>query len=102
MANGVYILRTIKTTVNIDGWIEECAPYFVWRVGYLRGIDDYNFYQENEPYNVGAYLSHIFGASPVFRTEDEASLFALKLSKRLKKSDRDVYFLNTDLKFFSD
>ena len=102
MDNGVYILRTIKSTVNVDGWLEDCEPYFVWRVAHVRSIDDFYFYEQHEIYNLGAYMQAVWGRSPVFKTEDEATDFALRVNKKLKKTALGVIPIDTEYCFFLD
>lgn len=100
--NGVYILQTMRDTVDENGWIEKCTPYPVWRVAHVQAIDNFYFYEEEELYNLGAYMKEIWGHSPVFTEKKEALSFAHKVKEAVGHVEYGVSFIETNYRFFLD
>ena len=100
--NGIYILKTLSTAITKDGWREDCEAYPVWRVAHAQCIENFDFFEEEQPYNVGAYLQALWGRSPVFLDSNEAFVFAQKVEKKLKGTAHGVNVIDTEYIFFGD
>lgn len=98
---GIYILKTCKKSIHHQGWVEKCDPYAVYRVAFLPGIENLEYYEREEPYNLGVYLMDNWGRSPVFSTENEAIAFAKKVLKKLK-SPVPVTLIPTNYVLYQD
>lgn len=77
--NGVYILKTntrfIRRTLDSGGELFEnqFADLPVWRVAHLQGIDNLYWFEEHQPYNVGAFIYDQWGnCDPIY---DESMAF---------------------------
>jgi hypothetical protein len=73
--NGVYILKTTSEwqidPVSGHKWSDH-STRLVCRVAELAGVDNLNWYENNQHYNMGAYLLQNWGKSHVYYTEAEA------------------------------
>lgn len=81
--NEIAILVTCDSMVQ-DEKIANCyypneEGILSYRVAHVQGMDNLDWYEENQPYNVGAYLYGIFGKSKVYRTEKQAQERAIEL-----------------------
>ena len=72
--NGIYILRTVRNRreVNTGHWVNDGGQHYVWRVVETGGIDNFDYYSDEQPYNLGAYMQMVWKDSPVFLDEKEA------------------------------
>ena len=52
-----------------------------WRVAHAQAIDNLDWYAENQPYNLGAYVHDIFKKSPPFTSQEDAMKYAVELSQ---------------------
>lgn len=100
--NGVYILQTMRDTVVENGWVEKCEPYPVWRVAHVTAIDNFYYYQDEEIYNLGAYMAEVWGKSPSFTTKEEAFSFAQRVIEAVGHVEYGISFIETDYHFFLD
>lgn len=86
--NGVYILITKdkfkKTGDHI--WANQMLKgndgVVAYRVAHCQAADNFDFYQKNEPHNVGAWMSDVFKRSEVCYNESEAMDQAHELAKK--------------------
>lgn len=107
--NGVYILQTVRTrreSPERPGRYTKCEPHHVYRVAHTQAVDNFEYYQENEPHNLGAYMQQVWGNSPVFESHEKALLHASGIAKEVTDSgfplEYGVSTIETDLKFFGD
>ena len=100
--NGVYILSTIRNRKQ-DGiaWV-RCEPYKVYRVAEAGAIDNWDWYKENQPYNLGAYMKDIWGQSEVYNNKEDALLAAHKIEESLDVCEYGVSVIDTDYVFYGD
>jgi hypothetical protein len=100
--NGVYILSTIRHRKQEGhNWV-KCDPYIVYRVSYVQTVDTFQWYKENENYNLGAYMKDTWGTSKVYIDKLEAVVAAHKIADTLVGLEYGVSFIETDLKFYGD
>ena len=100
--NGIYILTTIKTSKSDGLYHVKCDPYHVYRVAYARAIDNFDWYQEHELHNLGAYMVDVWGNSPVYSTYTDAMTAASTLAKQYDYLEYGISNIETDLTFFGD
>lgn len=86
--NGIYILVTkdnfkrIASGVTRNTFGEDIIAY---RVAHAQAIDNLEWYEKNQPYNVGYFLEETWGHCIPFYSEEEAFAFA--------QSEADRYFM---------
>lgn len=87
--NGIYILKTKRTRIceeferlGVKGqcWGEH-KDHFVYRVAEIHAIDNFDYYKNNQIYNLGIYMRDMWGDSPVFIDVDAAQRYAQKMSQ---------------------
>lgn len=101
--NGVYILKTIRTRKQTpNGWGEKTEPYSVYRVTIACAIENFDYYEKKQPYNIGAYMMSIWGDSPLFEDKDEALKYAHQLEKSVPYCEYGVSFIDTEYVFYGD
>jgi len=93
--NGIYILVTKDqhrrvneyTTINTFTGIEA------YRVAHAQAIDNLEWYEDNQPYNVGYFLHAIWGDSEVFYSADEAYAKAKEILKDVGYTEYGIGFI---------
>lgn len=82
--NGVYVIKTKRTAKEgpKGHWTNRIGN-FVYRVAHAQAIDNLEWYKEKQPYNLGAYMKDVWGASEVFDDESAALISAHKLAKSI-------------------
>lgn len=68
--NGIYIL---KTTDN------EKETY---RVAHAQAIDNFGWYEQNEPEKFADYIKQVWGKSPTFFSIEKAYMYARELAQK--------------------
>ncbi len=81
--NGIYVLCTSRTAreTSPGTWINR-DPNVVYRVAYTQAADNFNWFETNRPYNLGAYMVDVWGKSPVFADPVEANDYAETLARQ--------------------
>lgn len=98
--NGVYILSTIsKWKKDGVGCVKRPVPVRVYRIAHLSAIDNFDWYKENQPYNLGWYMHECWGRSVVYESEEEALLAAHALAKTIDILEYGVSSISTDYSF---
>jgi hypothetical protein len=100
--NGIYILKTIRNYKKENGGLVRTKPYAVYRVAITNAIDNFDWYEINQPHNLGAYMMDIWGCSPVYENEQEAANYASKLEKQTSTLEYGICRIETDLIFYGD
>lgn len=112
--NGVYILRTRDThkqEVSNDietrygasvTFVRQEGGIDAWRVAHAQGIDNLEWFEKNQPYNVGYYLHRVWGHSEVFYNEREAVEFAFEELKRIGYTEYGVASIDRPQYVFPD
>ena len=59
-----------ESLTSVEGGIDA------YRVAHAQAIDNFDYYEETEPHNLGAYMKQVWGKSPVFYDADEAWAYA--------------------------
>ena len=72
--NCVAILETSdKFLVRGHGMINQFGkPIRAYRVAHASAIDNFSWYMENEPHNLGHYMYQVWGRSKVYYSKEEA------------------------------
>lgn len=100
--NGVYILSTIRTNKQEGiAWV-KCKPYTVYRVAHVQAIDNFEWYKENDPHNLGAYIVDTWGTSKVYTDKELAFECATKIAEIVPSLEYGIVFIETTLKFYGD
>lgn len=96
--NGIYILKTVRT--RKQGVITESYP--VYRVAHAGAIDNFDWYEKVQPYNLGAYMKDIWGSSPVYKDKQEALTYASQIEMEVSILEYGIRSINTDYIFYGD
>ena len=84
--NGVYILLTKDTHKKIgdNTWQKTFGKgVLAFRVAHAQAIDNLEWYEREQPYNVGYYLNSVFGDSVVYYDIAAAESAANKIAREL-------------------
>jgi hypothetical protein len=104
--NGIYILRTKRTRKLVGNASVKTDPYYVYRVAHAQAIDNFEYYNRNQPYNLGAYMISIWGSSVVHETSEAALLDAKNKLNKIHHEEGICEYgivpIDTDLIFFGD
>jgi hypothetical protein len=101
--NGIYVLKTIRNRRNEGtAWVQS-EPHFVYRVAHTSAIENFEWYKENKPYNLGAYMVEVWGKSKVYTDSNQAIAEALKLAESIENLEYGVSVIDaTDMIFYGD
>jgi hypothetical protein len=100
--NGIYILKTIRThRKEKTGWVIS-EPYAVYRVAHTNAIDNFDWYEQNQPHNIGAYMKDIWGGSLVYENKQEALAYAAYMEKEISILEYGISSIDTDYIFYGD
>jgi len=80
--NCVAILQTTDKFKQINPYLKNNMygkQLFAWRVAHIQAIDSFEWYEQNEPHNLGVWLNSVFGRAHIFYSETEAIKFATDL-----------------------
>ncbi len=98
--NGVYVLSTISKWKRNNGvWERREMPVKVYRVAHTSAIDNFDWYKQEQLYNLGHYMFQTWGKSPVYETEEEALLAAHAMAKGIEILEYGVSCIDTEYIF---
>ena len=101
--NGIYILRTVRNfKEESKGHFTRDKPYYVYRVAYASAIDNFDYYETKQPYNLGAYMKAVWGSSAVFLEEKLALEYAQSVARKYPVLEYGINLLATDYIFYGD
>lgn len=101
--NGIYILQTLRNRQKHEqGWGPKCTPYPVYRVAEASAIDNLQWFEWYQPYNVGAYLLDVWGGSPVFESVEDAHKYAQELETNVPVLEYGISLLSRDYVLYGD
>jgi|LakMenEpi03Aug12_release.lakeMendotaPanAssembly.Ray.scaffolds.fasta_scaffold170651_3 hypothetical protein len=100
--NGVYVLSTFRFFKKEGIARVSCAPHKVYRVAEAGAIDNWNWYMQDQPYNLGAYMQSIWGQSEVYDNKDDALIAAHKIEESLDICEYGVSVIDTNYVFYGD
>lgn len=93
--NGIYILRTLRTRRIKGACSIKSEPHYVYRVAHAQAIDNFDWYEQNQPYNLGFYMQTIWGSSEVFESRNAALRYAHSIERRYDILEYGVCELRT-------
>ena len=97
-------MKTIRTRKQEDAtyaWVKT-EPYPVYRVAVASAIENFDWYKENQPHNVGAYMKDIWGGVNVYQDKKEALAYASELEKAIPILEYGICSIDTDYIFYGD
>lgn len=102
--NGIYVLVTKRTRTQENGVIiNDGKEHLVYRVAHVQAIDNFGWYQENQNYNLGAYMKETWGASEVYDNPDKAFSKAYELAKKQPVLEYGIQVIDAkDMIFYGD
>lgn len=92
--SGVYILHTrdnFKIVRDHNGLVGEIEKEvstagiktMAYRVAYAQAIDNFDWYETNQPYMLGKYMHEVWGRSPVYYNYTDAFEAAKELQEKI-------------------
>ncbi len=101
--NTVVILQTwSKKKSSRLGYYENTEPFKVYRVFHTQAWDNFDWYKENQPYNVGAYLLSETKNAPVYTDFREAFVYASFLYEEYKYVEYGIHVVETEYYLIND
>lgn len=101
--NGIYILKTTRSRKYEGIASVKCEPYPVYRVAYANAIDNFDYYKNNYPYNLGAYMKDVWGDSLVYINENTAVIAANEKLKQVGYTEYGIQHIDaSDMVFYGD
>ena len=100
--NTIVILSTLSEWKKEDGCSKRVPKRRVYRVAEVSAWDNFEWYSDNQLYNLGFYLWVCFKHSAVYETEKEAFQRADELLKELGYVEYGVAYCETDYTFPMD
>jgi hypothetical protein len=100
--NGIYILKTIRTRKPEGHALVATEPHPVYRVAHASAIDNFDYYEKKQPYNLGAYMKDIWGSSPVYEDNRDALTYASQMENEIPLLEYGICSINTDYVFYGD
>ena len=98
--NGIYILVTRDKYKRVGRYVQAVPEFTAYRVAYASAVDDLDYLQRNEPYNVGCYLLEVWGNSKVYDNIDEACKAAKLIEACTGCTEYGIRFIDTAYNFY--
>jgi hypothetical protein len=95
---GIYILKTLSKSEWTDAY---------YRIATVKDIK-FEFYEKEQPYNLGSYMQEIWGGTGYYVSENEAFLHAKNLARGpwnnsgLHSYQHGISIIETDYIFYGD
>lgn len=100
--NGVYVLGTVRDRRQEGRATVTCKPYKVYRIAHAQAIDNFEYYQHDQTYNLGCYMQEIWGQSKVYTTKEDALKEAHNVARLIENLEYGVVVIETDFKMYHD
>ena len=102
--NGIYVLVTKRTRTQENGVIfNDGKEHLVFRVAHVQAIDNFDWYQKNQIYNLGAYMKDTWGASEVYKTVEAVMRKAVEMAKQYPVLEYGIRVIEVgDMIFYGD
>lgn len=102
--NGIYVLVTKRTRTQKNGVIiNDGKEHLVYRVAHAQAIDNFRCYQEDQIYNLGAYMKETWGSSEVYDTPEKAMNKAFEMTKEYEVLEYGIQVIEAkDMIFYGD
>lgn len=85
-----------------SGYSESYPERMVYRVEFVQAWDNFKWYKENQPYNVGAYLSETFGHCYIFEDFLNAMRKANQIADEIGYVEYGICVVETDYVFYNE
>ena len=103
--NGIYILKTTDkfervkrgTTLLRNRTIGGGEGIEAWRVAHTQAIENFKYFEEKEPHNLGHYMFEVWGNSPIFYSRDEAWRCAEELYDEIMEDEGFVEYSTAEI-----
>ena len=101
--NVIIILQTWSKHKSCGkGCIKNVEPYEIYHVFHTQAWDNFYWYEEHEPYNVGAYLLQEIKNSKRFTDREKARLYANELYSKIVFVEYGIQFVETEYYLYGD
>ena len=98
--NGIYILVTRDKYKRVGRYVQAVPEFTAYRVAHAFAVDDLEYLQLNEPYNVGCYLLEVWGKSKVYDNIDEVCKAAKLIEACTGRTEYGIRFIDTAYNFY--
>ena len=101
--NTIIILQTWSMyKTDVQGWTKKVKPYKLYHVFHTQAWDNFDWYKENQPYNVGAYLLSETKQAVLTLDYETAWDHGIKLLKEIGYVEYGMQVVETDYYLFGD
>jgi hypothetical protein len=101
--NVIIILQTWSKQINRGtGYYQNVKPYKKYYVFHTQAWDNFEWYKENQPYNVGAYLLTETKQAVVTLDYESAWDHGIKLLKEIGYVEYGMQVVETDYYLYGD
>lgn len=101
--NTIVVLSTNRTFYQHGATNYNHKPlHKVYRVCHVQAWDNFHYFKDKQPYNIGAYLLDCFGQSPVFLDKSEALAYAETLLDEIGYVEYGIFVQDTDYFFYGE
>lgn len=101
--NTIVVLSTkSKWKYNSNGTKWKVPERNVYRVAHIRAWDNLEWYESNEPHNLGAYLLSEFNKSQIYEKLEEALVVAATLQSCIGYVEYGIKIEVLDINLFGD
>lgn len=75
--NGIYVLVTEDKAILREGdthyqYLPKDTTVTAYRVAHISAIENFDYFEKHQPYNIGFYMNECWGKSTVYYDKDEA------------------------------
>ena len=100
--NGIYILRSKSEWITNGVARSRTDPYYIYRVAHNQAMDNYDWYLNNQIYNLGWYLWTVFKDSFNHMTYESAMYEAKVLEQAYGYTEYGIALIEYDKVFPGD
>ena len=100
--NTIVVLGTVSEYKQEGSWRHRVPKYKVYRVAEVQAWDNFEWYKENQPYNLGYYLWSEFKDCIVYDSLEHAVGIAELLQEQTDFVEYGIQVVNTEYVFPGD
>lgn len=100
--NTIIVLSTVTEWERQNHVIYRVPKYRVYRVAHIQAWDNFEWYQENQPYNLGYYLWSCFKDSTVYKDRQSACNKSEQLYNEIGYVEYGIQHVDTEYVFPTD
>jgi hypothetical protein len=92
--NGIYILITSSSWKREGNAMIQVPSRPVYRVAQAQAIENFDWLEVYQPYNLGAYMVDIWGKSPVYEQKSQAMAASAEMAEGIEVLEYGISFIH--------